>query len=641
MKSQDADGKDVAAPCEPAPCRFGAFEFDPGSHTLRRAGRRVRLSSQPARILALVVRRGGEAVTRDDIRRELWGDGTHVDFEQGINQAIRHLRAALGDDPEVPRYLETLPRLGYRWIAPVSRINGNESLPGRPPGSSLAAPAAADAPPGAPAPGGWRRAARSGLVPVISAAALVLLLASWARSPAPAARPMLAVLPFEEPAGAGSSSGVADMLTEELIGRVGRLYGGRMGVIARTSAMSYRGSGKGVPRIARELGATHVLEGSVTPAGSRLLIAARLVRVADQSPLWSASYDRLPHETPDLPSDLADRIARALALNLLSEEDRALPAARTSPEAWALYLEAKSKLAERRPDDALAVLQRVLTIDPGFAPAYVALARAGMVRPGPPREREPDVREALERALSLDDGLVEAHVMMGDVRFYQDFDTAAARREYERALRLNPASAEAWHHMAAVHSVAGRHEQAIDAVRRALSYDPVDPMVSSDVGWYFYWARQYEDAIEHSRRTLAIRPGFYWADRCILLAYLMKGDREAAARQALAVMRETEGGTILASRSGPFDPDLILEDFWRQEFEQISTEVSRRVRSPSDLGMVELARGRNDEALAAFERAYEVRGGWILPFLTVEPLADPLRGDTRFEALLARIRTPR
>lgn len=452
---------------------------------------------------------------------------------------------------------------------------------------------------------------------------------------------MLAVLPFEEPAGPGTSSGVADMLTEELIGRVGRLYGGRMGVIARTSAMSYRGSGKGVPRIARELGATHVLEGSVTPAGPRLLVAARLVRIADQSALWSASYDRLPHEAPDLSSDLADRIARALALNLLSEEDRALPAARTSPEAWALYLEAKSKLAAGHPDDAVAALQRVLAIDPVFAPAYVALARAGMVRPGPPREGEPGVREALERALSLDDGLVEAHILMGDVRFYQDFDTAASRREYERALRLNPASAEAWHHIAAVHSVAGRHEEAIDAVRRALSYDPVDPMVASDVGWYFYWARQYDEAIEHSRRTLAIRPGFYWADRCILLASLMKGDREAAARHALAVMRATAGGAIPAGGAGPVDPDLILEEFWRQEFEQIDAEVSRRVRSPSDLGMVELARGRNAEALAAFERAYELRSGWILPFLTVEPLADPLRGDPRFEALLARLRTPR
>jgi TolB-like protein/Tfp pilus assembly protein PilF len=602
---------------------FGSFEMDLETLELFRRGRRVRLHGQPARVLAILLRHPGELVTREAIRDHLWGSGTHVDYEQGINQAIRHLRAALGDDAEAPRYLETLPRLGYRFLAPVSRASAEE-MPG------TAEP---------PVPATVRPSRRTALLALTPAVALLAVLVSWTRTAPAPARPVVAVLPFAQPAG-GTPPALAEILMEEVIARLGASYGGRLGVIARTSAMAYRDSGKDVRQIGTELGASHVLEGSIHPAGSEVRVSARLVRTLDQIPLWASTYQIPPNEAFALPPDLASRIARALALNLLSGDDRALPAARTRPEVFDLYLQGKSLLAAREPARAAALLERSLELDPGFAPAYLALARARQAHGPSHRERKAAAREAVERTLALDDGLVEAHVLMGNMLFYDDLDREAARREFERALRINPASAEAWHAIAAVFATSGDLEGALEAVNRALSYDPLHPMVAGDVGWYSYWARRYDEAIERSRRTLAMAPGYHWARRCLLLACLMKGDRDGAAREALDEMREAGAAAIEAGPPGDA-AGAILKTYWRRELERTAAEVAARRRSPADLAMIQLVLGEHEEALDSLERAFEARAGWILPFLVVEPLADPLRGNPRFEALLRRIRAPR
>ncbi|HKY34072.1 MAG TPA: tetratricopeptide repeat protein [Candidatus Polarisedimenticolia bacterium] len=620
---------------ESARIRFGPFELDAGSLELRKAGRPVRLQAQPARLLALLAGRAGDLVTRDEIRQAIWGHGTFVDFEQGINHCVRQLRSALGDDAAAPRYLETIPRLGYRFLGPVERPERTETSPGARDANGPFGRQGAAAE-GRPGPRLARRGGLRAAVPLLAAGAMLLGLAAWGRGPQNAGRPVLAVLPFVHMGGGGEAGpGLGDALTEELIGILGSSYGGRLDVIARTSSMAYKATAKDARTIGRELGASHLLEGSVQETTEGIKVTARLLKASTQTPLWSARYEPAAADLAGVQADLAQRIARALAVNLLPAGASSLPAARTRPEVYEAYLRGRTRLASRDVEEAIALFRRCVKEDPSFAPAYAGLASA--LRAGPPfdRQRGRESRAALEQALALDDGLAEAHVMMAGILFYHDLDSRAARREYERAIRINPAHAAAWHGLAACHSVAGRHEEALEAVRRALALDPLDPMISSDVGWHHYWARRYDDAIRESRRTLAMRPGFHWARRCILFASLMKGDRRSAARQAAEEMREA--GEEVPSG----DEEPVLDAYWRRELARAGGQAGRGRQSAADLALLRMATGSRSAALDDLEQAYRRRDAWILPFLPVEPLADPLRGDERFERLVAAIAAPR
>lgn len=577
--------------------RFDRFEFDPTTMELTLEGAPVRIGAQPARLLALFLSRPGSIVSREEIVAAVWGERTHVDFEQGINACIRQLRVALGDDAETPRFVATLPRRGYRFVATVAAA-GAEPPPPR---------------------FRWGAAAVLAVVPL----ALLWLSVSAGPSRAPT---RLAILPFVTLDGAASDDALADGLTEELITEVSRRYGRRLGVLARTSVMTFKGSRATIAEIGLALDAEYLLEGSVRRDGERVRVTAQLVRASDHGHVWAGSYDRPLDDLLALEAELGRTIARALAIELIAEPDPAGPAAAVDAAAWSAYLEAHALLEARppRPRKAIPLLRDALARAPGFARAWTDLARA-LSWSLPPREARTQVADALDRALALDDTLAAAHRFRGNVRLYADWDVAAAQASFDRALELGPADAETWHDAAACAAIAGRHDEARRDVARALELDPLSPAVLSDVGWYAYFDQDWAAAQEGARRTLAVDPDEYWAQTVAVLAATAQGDVEGALVRARENLRLRKVDEEPAS----------VEAYWRLEASRLG-----RAGAPGSPDLLALARmgfGDREGALDALERAAEERKGWMLPFLHVIPAFDPLHGDPRYERLVERV----
>ncbi|HXV77463.1 MAG TPA: winged helix-turn-helix domain-containing protein [Candidatus Polarisedimenticolaceae bacterium] len=608
--------------------RFGAFELEVDGTELRRDGARLRMPLQALRLLELLASRAGRVVTRDEIRQYLWPADTHVDFEQGINACIRQVRGALDDHADRPRYVETLPKIGYRFIQPVETVDATGDAPSR----------------------RWPRAATAVLLAVLAAGAVAAITAigvhvAPADGPSPAAgdrRPVVMVLPFRNMTGSPDDDPLGDGLTEELIAQLGRRFGASLAVIARTTAMKYRDSSLTIGQIARELDVDYLLEGSIRRGEDGLRITAQLIRGDDESHVWAANYDRGLTDPLAVQTQIGESIAAALGVKLIGRDG--LAAAATTPAAYEAYLRGVSALPPtgRQPIiRAREALERAVRLDPGFAAAHVALARAIRIgEPGPSVWSR--VRSELELALALDEELPAAHSMMGALLLYADYDREGSRDAYLRALRLNPTFAEAHHGIAAAWSTLGRHDEAIAAVHRALALDPRSESVASDVGWYAYVARRYDEAIAASRLTLEIDPRYFWAHRCIVLSATLNRDLELAAAQArrhLAVLAR-EGAPSDDARSGSgnrADPASDLDAYWRFDLAANEADVGTGPDRSDQRAVALVALGRDAEAVASLERAVTRRAGWLPPFLAVDPWFDPLRPDPRFRALLARI----
>ena len=646
--------------------RFANFELDVERAELRKSGVMIKLQAQPIKILALLADRSGELISRQEIQNRVWGSETFVDFEQGINTCIRQIRLVLGDNANTPRFVETVPRRGYRFLAPVERSAEAAGVAEGPPGATPSRPA--ERSPG-PARRPWLL---SGGVAALAAAVVVgamavqrdgsraaLQVAAAAKAPAAltqpersaarseaAASPMLAVLPFHNYSAEPAEDYLADGMTEELITELARRYGGRLGVIARTSVMRFKHSEQGIDAIAAELGAQFVLEGSIRQAGERIRVTAQLIRAADQDHLWAGSYDRELADILELQAEVSSKIGQALALTLqLVPQAESGEVAATHPQAYDAYLKGRYYLNHlldpgneplQSLSSARSYLERATRLDPGFAPAHVELGRAYRLTP-PHRENVPKARDAFTRALALDDALAAAHLQLALLRFYYDLDLEGARRGFERALELNPGFAEAHHDFAAYFSVTGRHDEAVASVGRALRLDPLSPSVTSDVGWYYYFARRFEEAITHSRRTLSIEPGYVWAEECVLLASIASGDLAAAAAYARDDMRgvdATEGDLAALRRDDPRD---ALQAYWRWRLAWHQRAAEKHFVPATEFAICHMALGDTEKALAALEQAYVERVGWIRPFLPVHPFFAPLRSEDRFMALLEKI----
>lgn len=562
--------------------RFGLFELDLASGELRKRGVRVRLHEKPFRVLAALVARPGELVTRQELQRELWPGETFVDFDGNLNAAVRKLRDALGDSATSPRFIETLPRRGYRFIAPVE---GEASAESRPPRRRRL----------------WIAAGAIGAAVVIAIA-----LAPQARLPAQGdERLMLAVLPFANLDADPDREFFCDGMTEELIAQLGRLQPERLGVIARISAMTYKDSDKDVPQIGRELGVDFLIEGSVRSSGDRLRITAQLIRVADRTHLWAESYDAEPGDLLDVQGDVAVRVAHALALELLPDRPLARARAGTrSTEAYEAYLQGRfnvNRFSGEGYRAAIAHFGRALEADPGYAAAHAALAIAHDLRAFtgevPLAEAFEAARHHARRALELDPRSAEATAALAFVRLYHDYDFAGADAAFARALELDPNYAMAHHWWAGAHAAVGEHDRAIAAVRESLELDPVSLSVLSDLGWYYLYADRPEEGLAECRRVLDVQD-YGWARACIDHALAMLGRGEPPAGEPI---------------------DAPGESSWQ--------------------AMEQAAAGELDAAFATLERALERRDPWLV-FLRVDPRFDPLAGDPRFESLAARIGLP-
>jgi len=642
-------------------CRFGAFELDLRAGELRRDGVVVKLQPQPFKVLALLVGRPGELVLREELKNALWGAETYVDFERGLNFCINQVRGALGDSADAPQFVQTVPRRGYRFIGGVR--------PGSDPGQSGVGPGSERGQSGV-GPGSER--GQSGVGPgsergqsasterlkvgwqslTIGVAFLAILIAGASflarrTSPTPAAasnRTMIAVLPFDDLTGDPPPSWFADGLTEELIAQLGRVSPQRLGVIARTSAMVYRGSNKTIAEIGRELGVSHVLEGSIRRDGTRLRITVQLVTSADQAPIWSETYDRTVHGALTIQSEVAAQVTRALAVELQATPwTQPTWTGTHSPNARDAYLRGRYFLGRGQPGDVDAALEQfetAATLDPAFAAAHAAkadayhlLAMAGRMKPVDAYAR---VAESAATALRLDANLGDAHRATGVAQLWGNWNAAAAMTSFERALALNPSDAAAHHDLAWSLVALERFDDAVKHITQARDLDPLSPRASNDIGWLYLHLRQPSEAARACRETLTFDPGSVEAQQCLERAHLQRGElSEALSAARAAAERSRAAVPAVLENAGP--PQTRIEALWRWRLDSLDALAASRYVSPYTRAMHHVVLGEDEQAMAQLERAYDERAP-LLVLLPTDPLFERLRGSPRFSRLLAQIK---
>lgn len=625
--------------------QFGVFEVNVPARELRKHGTRVNLRGQPFCILSMLLERPGETITRDEMRQRLWPADTFVDFDHSLNSAIKKLRAALGDSPEKSRYIETIPRVGYRFIAPVLVVplagsSGAEALPARLEPEVAAVFRVPDK--------AWRRPVAGGLVLLAMLAAVTL--AWWrirARHEVNGGTLTMAVLPFANLTGDPGQEYFSDGLTEEMISQLGQIRPEKLRVIARTSVMRYKNTRASLAQIGAELGVQYVLEGSVRRNSGRVLVTAQLVRVAEQTPVWSREYDRQLRDLLNLQYEVAQEIADEMRVSLGGGDPRAAPAARKSPaspnsyEAYDLYLQGRyfwNKRTKPGFERAADFFQRAITRDPNYARAYAGLADTyGLMSTwfvGPPGQLMPKARTAALKALQLDDTLAEAHASLALIAQNYDYDWPTAEKELLRAIQLDPGYATAHQWYAECLSLQGRFDEALAESERARQLDPLSVIIAADHGAILYFSRQYDRAIEQFRAVQTMQPDFGRA-RLIAYAYVEKGMfREALAE--IEEWRHTDGTpawemqAFIYGRAGERQKAQSVLEKWAKWHKAHDTPIT------GIIPMAYIAVGRKDDAIALLEKAYAEHSNALIE-IRVGPAFDPLRDDIRFQDLLRRI----
>jgi TolB-like protein/DNA-binding winged helix-turn-helix (wHTH) protein len=621
--------------------RFAEFEADLRARELFRDGERVPLQGRPFEVLTALLERPGEVILRQELQDRLW-PGQIVEFDNNLNTALTKLRRALDDTAEEPTVIETLPKRGYRLLVPVEPVHQpSASMPtsegGRPRG------------------GRWlTRVLTVAVVVMLSIFVAGRLRQDGASTPVPRSTDpapgtpvrtsLLVVLPFATLDESAASERLADTLTEELINRLAELLPTELGVIARTSAMRFKGSAADLAEVREELGVDYVLEGSVSRDAAGMQIRARFVLARDQAHLWAESYEAGIEEMPRVQRSMAERIATAVSVQLRSSG--ALTTERpVAPEAWEAYLQARFLLtgslspSGEETAEAVAHLQRSVEIAPDFALAWAALADAVSLQPGPAAERHERAREAAARAIDLAPGLSRPHHRLASLALYQNWDWAEAEREFEWAISLAPNLAVNHHSRAAWYSTQGRHEEALESIGRALELDPLSVVLHADSGWYLFVARRYEEAVERCRQAIELVPGHRGANSYLFHSLMALGRVEEAGQVARALLEIEEAGPAILERASR-SSEAAIDELRRYRLSVLEAAYGRGVASPSRLALAHLALGNRDEALGFLEEGLERRWGWVYPFLAVYPLLDPLADEPRLQRMVETVGIP-
>jgi TolB-like protein/DNA-binding winged helix-turn-helix (wHTH) protein/Tfp pilus assembly protein PilF len=621
--------------------RFGVYEFDRLAGELRKQGMRIRLEGQPRAILKMLLEHPGEVVSREELQKKLWAADTFVDFEHSLNAAVRRLRTALNDSPDEPRYIETLARRGYRFIAlvevgaaqaPEKIAAEQRSLP------LISTPAVAPA------------RFHAGRVWLIALLVVLAGAAAWGwlqwrnRAKASVRGPVirsLAVLPLDNLGADPSQQYLADGMTEELIGRLSMIHGLR--VISRTSVMHFKNTQLSVPEIAKTLGVDAIVEGSVMREGSRIRVYAQLIGGPTDEHFWSETYDRDLGDALALESELAQSIAGRVQVTVTGEERaRLIAARRVSPEVYESYLKGQFTENYSRADvkNRIAHFEEAIKKDPAFAPAYVGLATAyrELGTPGigvaPPSEMWPKVISATRKALELDPALPGTHAVLADV-YQQQWKWSDAEAEYKLALELNPNDAGAHLAFAGWLLCQGRTQEAQAWSQRARQLDPLG-VTGNNIGWILFQSRQYDEAIRELRSDLAVHKNdasTFWFLGFALIA-------NGQADKAIPVL---EKATALSKRS-PAVIGVLVRAYAhagrRTEALHLLEELKRRQHTgyvpAAAFVNAYLGLGDNEQAFVWLERGYKEQS-MILQFLKVHPFFDPVRNDPRFVDLVHRV----
>jgi TolB-like protein/DNA-binding winged helix-turn-helix (wHTH) protein/Flp pilus assembly protein TadD len=629
--------------------RFGVFEADRDAATLRKDGRDVRLRGKPFDILLFLLERPGELVARDALRHHLWSADTFVDFDHGLNAAMNRLRDALGDTAENPRFVQTIPRRGYRFIAPVERIErpaatmspvppvATAAIPGTAPGwseSDVAAPASTT-PSGTDArrrrPWLWAAAAAALLAVAATALAIGGAAPGW-RRPAGAGRPMIAVLPFENLSGSPDQDYFSDGFTDELIAQLGALNPEALGVIARTTVARYREVATTVQEVGRTLGVQYVLEGSIRRAGDHVRITAQLIDVGSQTQLWAESYDHDVRDVLLTQRDVAMQVAGSLTMSVL----RVAPVPRMpSPEAYDATLRGRA-LRQQATEASLArardYFEQAIALDPTYAPAHAGLADVYHVLGGPgwelerPRDALQRAMDAASRAIALDPRLPDGYAVRGMCRLWRDGDTAGAEDDLRRAVQLNASYALGHQYLSTVLVVTRRPDEAIAAARRAAQLDPLSPTSGTTLAYRLYYAGRFADAVREFDRALEAAPAFAsaWLGKSQALRALGRVDES---RTALDAAERVAGGrTYVRAYRGyslAVDGDRAGALAIQRELEALAGTL---YVSPFHLALVAAGLGDRDAVVRHLDVVTVDGSGWAL-FVPLERELAPFRAD--------------
>lgn len=565
--------------------RFTAFELNLQTGELFKHGRKLRLQTQSFVILASLLEKPGEVLTREELCRKLWPSGVFVDFELGLNAAINRLRSLLSDSPEKPRFIETLPRRGYRFIAPVERDPQKRITPD---------------------------------------------IAS------------LAVLPLENLTGNVAEEYFVDGMTEALITRLAQV--GALRVISRTSVMHYKGTRKKLPEIAKELNVDAIVEGSIARSGSLVRVTAQLIHARSDLHLWAKDYERNMTNILLLQAEVASAIAIEVQVRLTPQESARLASARpVEPEAYQAYLRGRlhwNKRTEEGMTKGLELFQQASDKDASYALSHAGVAECynmmafwGMAAP---HEVSPKAKAAASKALEIDDSLAEGYTARGWVRLVYDWDWLGAEKELQRAIELNPgyATAHQWYSHLLIYQ--GRYQEALAEVERTLALDPLSVPMNSSGAYVRILARRFDEAEEKVRSAIELEANFAPSHFFLGRVYEETGRTAEALdafQKAVAISGEVARflsglghGYAVAGRNA--EAQKVLE--------RLVKMAEQRYVSAYDFAAVYAGIGDSEPVFVWLEKAYEERSTW-LTLVKADSRFDRFHPDPRFQRLLVRL----
>ena len=633
-----------SAPASRRLLRFGVFEVDLASGELRKSGVKIKVQDLPFRFLAVLLERPGEVVTREQLRETLWPDGVYVDFDRSLNAAVSRIRDALSDSAESPRFIETLPRRGYRFVAPVESHG--------PP-----APAAAqkgDAPADHP---GRKRARVYGLAAAGVLALLVIVLVAsgilpsrdreGAVPPPPAdgsaaPKPTVVVLPFANLNKDADSDYFSDGMTDALIVDLGTIKSIR--VISRTSSFRYKDTGKSLPEIAKELKVTHVVAGSVMRVAGKVQITAQLADAVNDTQLWSRKYQRRFEDILALQTEITQDIAGGVQVELSpGERQRFAQRKAVNPDAHESYLKGLQLWQKGTWAESVDHFREAIKKDPNHADSYVGLANAyihlsSTSGSGDPRVWMPKAREAAARAVRLDPTSAGGHAALGAVKMRYDYDWAGAEAALRRAIQLNPSYAVArdWH--ARYLGATGRFNEALAEQQLGQELDPLALDAHALVGMRYNVQQDYERAIDHLTVTVQLDPQFRAGHTYLGQSYVATGRFQEALAEFETVRSMSDGPAPIAWLAYTY-ARMGNTAHARALLEELHDLSRQRYVPPSLEAIIYAGLGDSNGLFQALEKGYSDRHSSLI-YLKSNPLFEEFRSHPRFQALLKKMNFP-
>ena len=662
--------------------RFGEdFALDLRPRRLRRGSHVFKLERIPLEILVLLLEHRGEIVSRDEIVARIWGNDVFLDTDNSIRGAIRKVRQALKDDPETPRFIQTVTGRGYRFIAPIiSPQEEHTTEPLKPEASvvSTGTQSFSREPDSWPqggslglmdqeqertagqvagtetARGQVRRHARTWVFVGLASLALVSILSlrefwSWRGSRVPAVfqrKTVLAVLPFDNLSRDPDQEFFSEGLTEEMIAQLGKLNRDRLKVVARSSVAKYKGSTLAAREIGKELNADYLVQGSIRRSSDRIRITVQLIKARDQIDVWTESYDRELKDVLAVQDSVVRSIASEIHIALTEEQEERLATPRQiSPEAYEAYLKGRyywNKRTGESMQKAEQYFEQAIDRDPTYASAYSGLAdcNSGLTWHGfkSPAEALPKAYAAARKALEINPESAEAHASLGLAMSHR-WDWTGAEAEFSRALQLDPQYANAHHWYGDYLSIRGRNGEALAEAKHALELDPLNLMISTWVGLRYYMARDYSRAIDQNRNSVELDPNF-------AAAHLLLGEDYRGAGLHSEAVNELKKAASLSGDSPLYTAQVAVAlavEGRSGEALRIAHELEaisrKRYVSPYGLAQIYAALNKNEDTFKWLQAAYEDHAVWM-GYLAVDPIFDRYRSDERFKDLLRRVGLP-